>query len=194
MKTKRLLIAMLAVLLFQPALVSAQTVKVKSYKMTVAGTSSLHDWESEVGKLECSASYLIAGNTLTDIKSAVLKIPVQSIKSTKGKIMDNKTYEAFNYEKYPWITFTLSSEKIDASGSTAQMAGTLTMAGRMQAIDVVTTYRLLPNGDLQFTGSKKIKMTEFNMEPPTAMMGTIKVGDEVVVSFNIIFTNTNSTL
>jgi hypothetical protein len=25
-------------------------------------------------------------------------------------------------------------------------------------------------------------------------MGTIKVGDEVVVSFNIIFTNTNSTL
>jgi hypothetical protein len=26
------------------------------------------------------------------------------------------------------------------------------------------------------------------------MMGTIKVGDEVVVSFNIIFTNTNSTL
>jgi hypothetical protein len=49
-------------------------------------------------------------------------------------------------------------------------------------------YKILPNGDLQFSASKKIKMTEYKMEPPTAMMGTIKVGDEVTVNFDITVT------
>jgi hypothetical protein len=37
-------------------------------------------------------------------------------------------------------------------------------------------------------------MTEFNMEPPKAMMGTIKAGDEVTINFNIIFSGSNSIL
>jgi hypothetical protein len=194
MKTKLILIAVVALLFLQPNFLSAQAFKVKTYKMTIKGTSSLHDWESEVEKLECNASYLVDANTLIDIKNVLVKIPVQSIKSTKGNMMDNKTQDAFKYHKNPWIIFTLSSEKIDPNDLTAELKGTLAMAGTTKAIDLVISYKMLPNGDLQFTGSKKIKMTEFNMEPPTAMMGTIKVGDEVVIGFNLVFSNTNSTL
>jgi hypothetical protein len=38
---------------------------------------------------------------------------------------------------------------------------------------------------MQISGSKKLKMTEFDMVPPTALMGTIKTGDEVTVTFNL---------
>jgi hypothetical protein len=50
---------------------------------------------------------------------------------------------------------------------------------------VQAKYKILPNGELQLTVSKKLKMTDFKMEPPTAMMGTIKVGDEVTVIFDV---------
>jgi hypothetical protein len=33
-------------------------------------------------------------------------------------------------------------------------------------------------------------MREYNIDPPTAMMGTIKTGEEVKVIFNAVFTAT----
>jgi polyisoprenoid-binding protein YceI len=114
-----------------------------------------------------------------------VKIPVESIKSTKGKMMDSKTYDAFNYEKYPFIIYTLTSAKINQNSGVIEAKGNLSMAGTSRPIDIQVKYKMLPNGDLQLTLSKKLKMTEFKMEPPTAMMGTIKVGDEVTVSFDV---------
>src|SRR5687768_11849359 len=81
----------------------AQLVKVKVNKMTVQGSSSLHDWESEITQAEWKGSFRIENLVLVEIKNAEVKIPVKSIKSTKGKIMDSKTYDAFNSEKYPFI-------------------------------------------------------------------------------------------
>lgn len=194
MKTIQLLTAMATLLFLQSNVLKAQVFKVKTYKMTVKGTSSLHDWESKVEKLECSASFGVKDDMLIDIKEVMIKIPVQSVKSSKGNMMDSKTYDAFKYQKNPHIIFTLTDRKINVAGSTAELKGTLSMAGTTRHIDLVTNYKMLPNGDLQFTGTKKIKMTEFNMEPPTAMMGTIKVGDEVVIMFDLVFSNTNTTL
>lgn len=194
MKAKQLLIVIVTLLFLQPNYLNAQSFKVKNYKMTVKGTSTLHEWESVVEKLECKTSYKIEGDVLVDIKDAVVKIPLQSIKSTKGKMMDNKTYNAFNYQKYPSIIFALSSKKINASNLTADLKGSLAMAGISKQVDLVANYKVLPNGDLQIIGSKKIKMTEFNIKPPTAMMGTIKVGDEVIISFDIVLSSTNTIL
>lgn len=194
MKAKNLLIVILAVVLLQPKQMTGQTFKVKNYKMTVKGTSTLHEWESVVEKLECKASYKIENNALVDIQDAVVQIPVKSIKSTKGKMMDSKAYDAFDSGKYPFISFTLNSEKLSPSSATADLKGSLSMAGTTKPVDIIVSYKVLENGDLQITGSKQIMMSEFNMEPPTAMMGTIKVGDEVIITFNIVLSNTNSNL
>jgi hypothetical protein len=193
MKTKRILLVTIAVMYLTLQIASAQSSKLKSFKMTVKGTSTLHEWESNAEKLECKTIYKIVNNSL-EIKEAVVKIPVESIKSPKGKMMDTKTWEAFNYEDYPNISFTLSSQKINPSTLTADLKGNLSMAGTTKPIDITTSYKILPNGDVQITGSKKIKMTEFLMEPPTAMMGTIKVGDEVTITFELTLTNTNTIL
>jgi hypothetical protein len=194
MKTKQLLIIIVTLLFLQPNFLNAQSFKVKNYKMTVNGTSTMHEWESVVEKLECKVSYKIEGNVLVDIGEAIVKIPVESIKSSKGKTMNNKTHEAFNYKKNPYIIFTLRSKKINPSSLTADLKGTLSMAGANNTIDLVANYKILQNGDLQIICSKKIKMTEFNMEPPTAMMGTIKVGDEVVIYFEIVLSSSNTIL
>jgi polyisoprenoid-binding protein YceI len=194
MKTKNVLLILLAAMLLQFQLASAQSSKLKGFKMTVKGTSTMHDWESTVEKLECKSTFKTENNSLTEIKEAVVKIPVQSIKSPKGKMMDNKTYEAFDYEKNPAIVFSLTTIQINALKLTADARGTLSMAGTTKSIDLPVTYKLLTNGDLLIIGSKKIKMTDYKMEPPTAMMGAVKVGDEVTISFELTLTNSNTIL
>jgi polyisoprenoid-binding protein YceI len=193
MKTIHLLNITVLLLCIQVNYLAAQSFTTKINKATVTGTSSLHDWESTIEKIECTGNFTLADNTLSDIKGIVVKIPVTSLASTKGKMMDNKTYEAFDHEKNPTIIFTLNKKKINASASTIDAEGTLLMAGVTKAISLTLTYKVLPNGALQITGSKKLTMTDFKMEPPKAMMGTIKVGDEVTVNFDLTL-NLNNTL
>jgi hypothetical protein len=189
MKTKLVLLVTVGLLFFQINMKAQSAFKIKTATMTVQGTSSLHDWESTVENIECKGLLRLDNNNLlTDIERVDAKILVESIKSTKGKIMDNKTYEAFNSEKFPHIIYNLISKKIDATHGLIETKGNLTMAGVTKPIDMLVRYKTLPGGDIQFVGSKKIKMTDFKMEPPTAVMGTIKVGDEVTVYFEITVT------
>ena len=194
MKAIKVLLITVWVLAIQLHAANAQVFSVKSYKVSVKGTSSLHDWESSVDKLEARGSFSLSGSALSDVKDVVVKIPVKAIKSTKGKMMDNKTWDAFNYEKNPTITFTLSERKINPAKQSLIANGTLTMAGVTKSVELHLVYKVLPGGELQVTGEHKLLMSAFKMEPPTAMMGTIKVGDEIAVDVEIILSNVNNTL
>ena len=188
MKAIRLFI--IAVFLFSIANhTQAQSFQLKNHKMTIKGTSSLHDWESAVESIECKGTYRLTDNVLTEVKDVSLKVKVAGIKSSKGKTMDNKTYEAFQYEKNPYISFSLRTAKIDEVNSVINVNGDLTMAGVTRAITIKLNYQILPENQLRVIGSKKLIMTDFNMVPPTAMMGTIKVGDEVEVIFDLTLNN-----
>ena len=167
----------------------AQSFKVKNYTMSVSGTSTMHDWQSSVESVSATGSFVVTSNHLSAVKDVVVKIPVTSIKSTKGKTMDKKTFEAFNYEKHPQIIFVLTGQSVNESTATVDLKGSLTMAGKTRPIDFKVTYKVLSNGELKITGSKRLTMSEFGMEPPTAMMGTIKVGDDIDVSFDMTLTN-----
>lgn len=160
----------------------------KTTKMTVDGTSSLHDWTSDVTKVEWVGSFLVSENKVKEVKNVQVKIAVTSIQSTKGKIMDNKTYEAFKYEKNPTIIYKLNT--ISITDAALKANGTLTMAGTTKAIEMSVTAKVLANGDIQLTGSQKLNMRDYKMEPPTAMMGTIKVGEMVTVKFDLTLTPT----
>lgn len=170
--------------------VHAQDFILKTSKSAIQGTSSLHDWESEITKLEFKGILVVENDMLKSIKSAEVTIPVTSIKSTKGKMMDNKTFDAFLYEKNPTITFMLVTSQLrpEGSGQAIDATGYLTMAGTMKSVKLTGLAKVLANGDVQITLSKKLKMTDFKMEQPTAMMGTITVGDEVTVNFDLTLT------
>lgn len=154
----------------------------KSHKVTIDGTSSLHDWTSEATKVVWKGIVTVDGGKVKDIKNVTVNIPVKNIKSEKGKTMDNKTYEAFKSDKFPNITFTLTQ----IAGEKA--TGTLAMAGSTKTITLDVNSKVLASGDVQFTGKQKLNMKDFKMDPPTAVMGTIKVGPEVTVNFDLTIT------
>ncbi|CAN5357541.1 hypothetical protein BH11BAC1_BH11BAC1_03860 [soil metagenome] len=163
----------------------------KSVKASVEGTSSLHDWKSEITKIECKGTFQSFDKTLEAIKNVEVKIPVSGIKSEEGKKMDDKTYEAFKSDKNPFITYAFSSAKVKIDKSRSvniEVTGNLTMAGSTRPVSLTAKGKLLANGDLQLNISKKLKMTDFNMKPPTALLGTIKTGDAITVNFDLVLT------
>lgn len=163
----------------------------KTVTASVSGTSSLHSWESHITQIEWKGNFLLNGSRLKAIKNGEIKILVKGIKSKEGKIMDNKTYEAFDSDKNPYIIYAFSNAdiKIDSLQNVAAVTeGRLTMAGNSKAIKLAGKGKMLANGDLQLSVSRNLKMTDFKMVPPRAVLGTIKVGDEITVKFDIVLT------
>jgi hypothetical protein len=114
-------------------------------------------------------------------------LQAESLKSGNN-MMDNNTYKALNTSKHKNISFVLSSAKVNALNATTyqiKALGKLTIAGTTRETDLVANAKYNP-ADKSFTvtGTKAMKMTEYNVKPPTVMMGTIKTGDAINISFN----------
>lgn len=151
--------------------------------MVVKGTSTLHDWEVNAEKINASGEIKLNSNTIESISSFKLIIPVESIKS-ESKGMDDKMYDALKSEDHPNITFKLN--KIQAISSTQIKAlGYLTIAGTTKQVVLIANYKV-ENGKIIIKGSKDLKMTDYNVDPPTAVFGTIRSGDEVTIAYNLV--------
>ena len=155
-------------------------------KFIIKGTSSLHDWEmiSE----NCSGSIRMDPNAETLMISDIqVKLQVKSLKSGK-KLMDSKTYDALKEDKFPTITYKY--EKIGALKETAPntysvtLNGTLTIAGKSKNVPIDVIIKQT-NNSINIKGEKPLKMTDFGVEPPTALLGTIKTGDDITIDFNL---------
>lgn len=153
--------------------------------MIVKGSSSAHDWDMKVNKWDLSGDFYFSGNELTDIKNLTVEVSVASLESGK-KVMDKKTYEALEEERNPAIQFKLNSIKnLRAMNGryAATVVGNLTIAGRSEMTEIFVVLNKKGDGTIQFNGNKTLDMTEWNIAPPTAMLGAMKVGSSVTISF-----------
>jgi len=161
---------------------------VSAYKMTIKGTSNLHDWESTVNELRAKGDISLQQGKFTALNTLSVEIPVKAIKSTKGSIMDNKTYDALKADKYTNITFKLEKVtpfKVQSDGYSITATGNLTIAGATKKVELIVKGKANGDGSITFTGSQKIKMTDFGMKPPTALLGAMKVGNDVEIVFSV---------
>ena len=187
MKTKALIL-LLAVLFVGMGLTAQSPFVVKTVKMTVDGTSTMHKWEMAVNKVTAEGKLTMNGSTLEGIQSLNVTVGAKSLKSTQGKILDDKTYEALKAEEYPNILFQLTEvESITPAGTgfTVKAKGNLTIAGVKKPVSMQVSATVASNGYITFKGSRKINMIDHGMTPPKAVMGTIKVGPEVNVNFEV---------
>lgn len=156
----------------------------KHHTILIKGTSNIHDWEMDVEDVNGFIEIKTENNEIS-ISNISLIIPVKSMKSGKGK-MDNNTYEALKEKKNPNITFsffkTTSIQAIDASTYKAIVKGSLNIAGKTQDISIPLVINTTKK---QLTTNYTLKMTDYGVEPPKAVFGTIKTGDAVQLNFDL---------
>ena len=165
----------------------------KNISILIQGTSTLHDWEMKSTEGKCDVAYVVsANNKLTSVSALSFTLPSKSLKSGHS-MMDNNTYKALKTDDFSNISFVLSSATIvqtDALNFQIKCNGKLSIAGTTKETELLATGKLNPtDNSLTISGSKKMKMTDYNVKPPTVMMGTIKTGDDIAIVYNLKLTH-----
>jgi polyisoprenoid-binding protein YceI len=185
--SRSFMMLLLSVVFSAPSIVKAQNFSIipQSASINVHGTSNVHDWDMKPTKV----SGELGINSSKQISAINIKIEVNSLKSGNG-IMDGKTYDAFDSKKNPYIVFQLteaSVAKLTDNDSEITLTGNLSFAGATRKISIKSVGKITKSGDYQLKGTVPLKMTDFKMKPPTAMLGTMKTGDAVTIKFDVTF-------
>lgn len=153
---------------------------------------------SNVNKFQCSAARynteLEPPTTDTTTKVEV-DVAVEGFDCGKRR-MNRDLYKTLLSGKYPFISFDYdSTESITYSQETDTYTmvvnGKLTVAGHTKQIQFPLTAELINDNKLKAIGSAALKMTEYNVEPPSALLGLVRVNDELTVHFEIVATLKN---
>lgn len=158
-------------------------------ELKVIGGSTIHDWEMVATSATGKAAIMLDRQSIQDIRMGEISMKATALKSGKGQ-MDNIAYKAMKTEKNPNIYFKLTSFK-NLGGNKAAVIGNLTIAGTTRP--VTFQVQSLVRGEIvEVQGETHFNMTDFNIDPPTAMFGTIKTDDKVRIAFKTNFKSTNS--
>ncbi len=161
-------------------------------KLVVEGTSTVHDWEVEATEFKAETQLKVENNSVAQISHVLFTTPAESLKSGKS-LMDNKMQDALKSKKYPEIKFSLNENEV-INGKKATISGLLTIAGKTKEVDVTVNFNTQNPQKLEVTGEVPLKMSDFHIDQPTALMGTIKTGDEIRIKFDLEFLRTTEEL
>lgn len=161
--------------------------------MQIKGTSTIHDWSCDVQELIMDVSFAFSETPESPVQALSLTVPVKKIESGKGG-MNKKIYEALKEKNHPNITFKLTTSKLATTGTNGndsgwQMVvnGILNIAGTSREVSIPVVGSVFEDGTYKFAGSYEINMKDYGVDPPSAMFGTIKSGELVIVSFELFF-------
>ena len=176
--------------MWQPVLAQGDLIVSRS-SLEVTGTSTLHDWEMKSDKITGQSTFIMKDEALTDVKDLRITVPAKNLKSGKDA-MDNNAYKSLKTDKNPSITFQSTRVVgIEKAGNEyiANVEGKLSIAGVTKTVTMKATCAVNAGSGVHCKGEYALKMTDFKVEPPTFMFGSIKTGDEIKVHFDVTFSS-----
>ena len=156
--------------------------------LTVSGTSTMHDWDMKSSKGNCEANFIFsAAGAITGISNLSFVTQVNDLKSGHDA-MDKNAYKALKIDKNSSISYVATTgtvSPLNGSDFLVKTNGKLTIAGATLDAEVDATCKVNADKSISVMGSKKIRMKEFGIAPPSFMLGTIKTGNDVTLKFDL---------
>jgi hypothetical protein len=163
------------------------------------GDSSLHRYSAKAHGVRASAGLDSARLALTaqppDLQALIrghfirtfqLIVPVAQLSSGEHGLDDNMR-KALKGDRFKEIRFQMDSYDVAAPSAGATIAvtlhGRLSLAGVERKIDVAASGVRVKDG-FRVTGSKDLLMTDYQIKPPTMMLGAIKTKNLITVKFD----------
>ena len=157
-------------------------------ELAINGTSTLHEWKAIAGDVTGIPDQITLDGDILSIDALSIKAGVESLDGGRGPSMNSKIQKALKNSTHPHVTFVVTDPiqmnlaEQDPKGYPIE--GELTIAGESKTIELWTTVEMLEE-KIHISGSKDLKMTTFNIEPPTAMFGQIKTNDDITIQFDV---------
>jgi polyisoprenoid-binding protein YceI len=98
------------------------------------------------------------------------------------KIQEMALKDMLDAEHHPRIVFVSTAIKEVGPGK-FDIQGQLTIRGIAKPITAVVSMTTAAGGGLSFEGRSQVRLTDYNLKPPSAALGTIGTKDEMSFSF-----------
>ncbi|MCX6139509.1 MAG: YceI family protein [Candidatus Kapabacteria bacterium] len=166
----------------------------KSSKLYIEGTSNVNSFECN-----CKDEFdpQVARITLSDDERSVwftattLRLRTTLLDCDNSK-MNRDLCEALKSEDYPYIRIDFHDAVItegsfeDADGAKISCNASITITNVTRKVVLKVKGKKLESGRFRFFSTKELLMTDFGVEPPTAMLGLIRVRNSIRINFDII--------
>ena len=157
----------------------------------VLGTSNLHNWSMEDKNVTCTARFTYAAGKSSipnGLEGFGFTFPVHNLKSGESG-MDSRAYDAMKAKNSGNVVFTASSSTVTPGGAgkfTVKSNGSLAIAGVSKSVTLTAACVVKADGSITCTGTDKLLMTDYQIKPPTYMLGALKTGNALTIDFTMI--------
>jgi polyisoprenoid-binding protein YceI len=176
---------------------TSQTVRyraLESSQLWFDGTSTLHDFTCYATEFQAEVTFspaLLTGDA-GETQVGQVTVPVQQIKHENDGLNKNM-YKTLEPAKWPEINFDLKTIKVDETSQSdnlvnANVTGDLTIKGETRDITLPVEVKSVENADtLYVNGAYSLLLSNFGIDRPSFFLGTLKVGDEIDIRFDLTF-------
>lgn len=184
-------LAMILLIGLPGSLQAQDAYRVADPDIKVLGTSNLHNWSMEAKDITCSAKFGFGAETSAlpqSLAALDLVIPIHNLKSGES-LLDSRAYTSLKADKFGAITFTSTSAVIvpgQRNQFQVKSTGTMTIAGVGRPVVLIVACQVNADGSITCSGSQQLKMTDYQIKPPSFMLGALKTGDLLTINFSLI--------
>lgn len=156
----------------------------------IEGSSNVNEFTCKSDRVRGQArvSPEVGGIQATSVE---VIIPVKGLDCGKRQ-MNRDMYKTLKADDFPEIQFELidayivGDAPVEGNSYLIRVEGELTVAGETRHIAFEALGEMGATNKYKIRGKKDILMTDFGLEPPTALLGLVKARDELIVHFELL--------
>ncbi len=159
-------------------------------EIKLSGSTNIQSWDAETKIGETDIILQEFTDTSLDFERFYFTIPVEAIDSGNSR-ETSSIHEYLRKEDHPEISYELSEIKSfeeNNSQYVVEAAGDLSVAGVTQNIVLSATMQKTSDSTFRIIGEYEMKMTDFDIDPPTAFLGAVRARDELKVNYEVTLT------
>lgn len=133
---------------------------------------------------------ILPGSNAIYLADAQLGLRVTNF-DCQNRMMNKDLHEALGGKHSPYISIDLvevrphESVNRNAAGR-VRASVVIRINGQEKHTDIDVNFRQGPTYDMVIAGSKKLKMSDFGIDPPSPALGLVRVRDEVTIQFHLM--------
>lgn len=187
--TQLMLIGLISFFTFN-AEAEEEQLSVTSSDFLLEGSANIGDWNCSQEAAEGTMK-VTHGEDGKQIQSLEVSIPVEEFSNCEpprgsASSMESSLHDYLEAEDHPYITFDLNRIHPDNLQDQNEFYGDLTVAGVSKTIRATVTPNS-QNGNITLSGAQDLNMTDFEIDPPTALLGAVRAREDVKVDFELTF-------
>lgn len=161
-------------------------------RLWVDGTSTVRDFQCKATVLQAvidaadgAVPAVLSGERA--VRGLSLDVPVDRMDCANGT-MNGHMMKALKAKDHPVISFRLQTYDLTRAGekTTGVLAGTLEIGGVEKVVSLPVEMLDAGDGALRVTGSYELNMRDYKLDPPSLMLGTLKVRERVKITFDLL--------